>query len=201
MKFVALAVLLVCSGVARGLEVTNKPPRFSPAAGRRTVGVIDFQGTPMFAVVEYVAHNLLDKPLITPWQLYGTVTYRSPHDLTVPEAVTELTGALASNGWQLIEVDARYYRLRPMSETNRPPDRPHIEMLIEHDGTKIDDTPVTSEEIAGAIQKRMTDETELWIYDARNDGRRPDLDPMPPLPNNVAVSSRKVFRAYVPRRR
>ncbi len=148
----------------------------------------------MFAVVEYLAYNLLDKPLITPWQLYGNVTYRSPRDLTPKEALAELTTALASNGWQLIEVDARYYRLRPMSETNRPPDRPHIEMAITQNGTTIDESPVPSEEIVSAIQKRMTDETELWIYDARNDGRRITFDdPMPPLPNPTAISLKKVF--------
>jgi hypothetical protein len=147
--------------------------------------------------MDYIAYNLLDKPLITPWQLSGKIHYRSPRDFTAPEALMELTGVLASNGWQLIEVDTQYYRLRPMSETNLPPDHPHIEMMIEDNQTTIDNHPVMSEQIAGAIQNRMTEETELWICYARNARRPSPFDLAPPLPNGVTVSPRKVFRAFV----
>jgi hypothetical protein len=74
-------------------------------------------------------------------------------------------------------------------------------MTIQKERATIDDQTVTTEAIAGAIQKRMTDETELWICDARHDGTQQAFDnPMPPLPKDVAISPGKVFRVYVPGR-
>jgi general secretion pathway protein D len=86
-----------------------KPP---PAPVKQpTVGVIDFQGTPVQAVLEYYAQNLAHRSLISAPQLAGVIWFRSQTDLTVDEAKRALDTVLAMNGIAVIPFGDKFLKV------------------------------------------------------------------------------------------
>jgi type II secretory pathway component GspD/PulD (secretin) len=165
----------------------------------RTAGILDFQNTPVVAVIDFLANILLDKPVIvSPNMMIGSVTYRSSHALSIKEAVAALSGLLRTNGRALVDVDSRYYRLCSLRETNQPPDRAHVEIAIEKNQLTVDTEPVPVADIVAATQKRLTPASEIWIYDARNSTNM-SFHTLVSMLNNACVASRGIFIAFVPK--
>jgi type II secretory pathway component GspD/PulD (secretin) len=164
----------------------------------KRVGVIDFQNTPLFAVVEYLT-QISGRPIIVSLNLTGKLTYRSAHDMTFAEAVRELTGVLASNNLALVDVDSRYFKLTPASQTNSLPESPHLEVRVEKDQFLIEDHPVSREQFAAEVKKRATADTEIWIYDAQT-STNADFNTAYLLIAETGAKSRKIFQVFLPRR-
>lgn len=83
-----------------------------PAARAGTVGVIDFQGTPLQAVLEYYAQNLAKRSIIQSPSLPATPVYfRSQTDLTVEEAKAALDTVLAINGVAVIPMGEKFLKV------------------------------------------------------------------------------------------
>jgi general secretion pathway protein D len=78
---------------------------------RQTVGVIDFQGTPVQAVLEYYANNLARRSIIQAPNIAGTVYFRSQSDLTIDEARAALDSVLAINGIAVIPMGEKFLKV------------------------------------------------------------------------------------------
>ena len=85
-----------------------RPP---PAARKQTVGVIDFQGTPVQAVLEYYATQLAKRSIIAAPNLSGTVYFRSQTDLTVEEAMQAIESVLAINGIAVVPMGEKFLKV------------------------------------------------------------------------------------------
>jgi len=82
----------------------------APSANEN-VGVIDFQGTPVQAVLEYYAQNLAKRSIISAPSLAGTIWFRSQTDLTVDEARQALDTVLAMNGIAIIPMGEKFMKV------------------------------------------------------------------------------------------
>ena len=88
-----------------------KPPSPPPAPAKQTVGVIDFQGTPVQAVLDYYAQNLAKRSIIAAPNLAGVIWFRSLTDLTIDEAQRALDTVLAMNGIAIIPFGEKFLKV------------------------------------------------------------------------------------------
>ncbi|MEI6085655.1 MAG: secretin N-terminal domain-containing protein, partial [Verrucomicrobiota bacterium] len=92
--------------------VNVAPAVVGNAARAATVGVIDFQGTPLQAVLEYYAQNLSRRSIIQAPSLPATPVYfRSQSDLTIEEAKAALDTVLAINGVAVIPMGEKFLKV------------------------------------------------------------------------------------------
>ncbi len=91
----------------------QRPPPQVPAKApaKQTVGVIDFQGTPLQAVLEYYAQNLAKRSIISAPNLAGVIYFRSQSDLTIDEARQALDTVLAINGIAVIPFGEKFMKV------------------------------------------------------------------------------------------
>jgi general secretion pathway protein D len=96
---------------------TAKPaPAPAPAAPaptappKETIGTIDFQGTPVQAVLEYYSH-LTKRSIISAPNLAGTIYFRSQTDLTRDEAIQALDTVLALNGIAAVPLGEKFLKV------------------------------------------------------------------------------------------
>jgi general secretion pathway protein D len=91
---------------------TTPPPVAPPVpAAPRTVGVIDFQGTPVQAVLDYYSRELAKRSIISAPNLAGTIWFRSQTDLTIDEAKQALDTVLAMNGIAIIPMGEKFMKV------------------------------------------------------------------------------------------
>lgn len=74
------------------------------------VGVIDFQGTPLSAVLEYYA-RLTQRSIIQAPNLAGTIYFRSQTNLTKDEAIQALDSVLALNGIAILPLGEKFLKV------------------------------------------------------------------------------------------
>jgi general secretion pathway protein D len=83
----------------------------APAAPvKETIGTIDFQGTPVQAVLEYYSH-LTKRSIISAPNLAGTIYFRSQTDLTRDEAIQALDTVLALNGIAAVPLGEKFLKV------------------------------------------------------------------------------------------
>src|ERR1041384_7428785 len=86
-------------------------PAPAPAAPpKETVGIIDFQGTPLQAVLEYYSH-LTKRSIISAPNLAGVIYFRSQTDLTRDEAIQALDSVLAINGIAALPLGEKFLKV------------------------------------------------------------------------------------------
>ncbi len=116
-----LTALILCMSIPAGrvsrAQAPMPPAHPAPPApsavpsGQRTVGAIDFQGTPVQAVLEYYAQNLAKRSIISLPNLPGTIWFRSQTELTVDEARQALDTVLAINGIAVIPFGEKFLKV------------------------------------------------------------------------------------------
>jgi general secretion pathway protein D len=110
-----LIALILClsilAGSASRAQAPAPPAPAAPPAGQRTVGAIDFQGTPVQAVLEYYAQNLAKRSIISLPNMPGTIWFRSQTDLTVDEARQALDTVLAINGIAVMPFGEKFLKV------------------------------------------------------------------------------------------
>ncbi len=82
-----------------------------PGAHKQSVGVIDFQGTPVQAVLEYYATQLAKRSIIAAPNLSGQIYFRSQTDLTIEEAMQALESVLAINGIAVVPMGDKFLKV------------------------------------------------------------------------------------------
>ncbi len=86
-------------------------PSPTPAAPvKETIGTIDFQGTPVQAVLEYYSH-LTKRSIISAPNLAGVIYFRSQTDLTRDEAIQALDTVLALNGIAAVPLGEKFLKV------------------------------------------------------------------------------------------
>lgn len=103
-------------GQRRGAPADVKPaPVVVGPGGKQMVGVIDFQGASIQAVLDYYAQSLAHCSLITaPGISTAQVWFRSQTDLTIEEARAALDTVLAINGVQVTPVGDKLLKAVPI---------------------------------------------------------------------------------------
>jgi len=87
------------------------PPPLQPAAKTGpTVEIIDFNNTPVPAVLEYYA-RLTGRSIIAAPNLAGTITFRSQSRLTLDEALQALDSVLAINGVGVVPMGEKFLKV------------------------------------------------------------------------------------------
>jgi general secretion pathway protein D len=94
----------------RPIHIPTPATRSAPPA-KQTVGVIDFQGTPLQAVLDYYAQNLVKRSIISAPNLAGVIYFRSQSDLTIDEARQALDSVLAINGIAVIPMGDKFMKV------------------------------------------------------------------------------------------
>jgi general secretion pathway protein D len=93
--------------------VTNRPtvsPAVNVPSPKPTVGIIDFQGTPLSAVLEYYAH-LTRRSIISAPGVQAVVYFRSQTDLNTDEAIQALDTVLAINGIGIVPMGEKFLKV------------------------------------------------------------------------------------------
>jgi general secretion pathway protein D len=91
-------------------ESTVSPSSLTIPKGNESVGVIDFQGTPLSAVLEYYA-RLTQRSIIQAPNLAGTIYFRSQTNLTKSEAIQALDSVLALNGIGIVPLGEKFLKV------------------------------------------------------------------------------------------
>lgn len=86
------------------------PSPVAPAPAKETIGIIDFQGTPVQAVLEYYSH-LTKRSIISAPNLAGVIYFRSQTDLTRDEAIEALDTVLALNGIAAVPLGEKFLKV------------------------------------------------------------------------------------------
>ena len=86
------------------------PPPAPAAPPKETIGIIDFQGTPLQAVLEYYSH-LTKRSIISAPNLAGVIYFRSQTDLTRDEAIQALDSVLAINGVAAVPLGEKFLKV------------------------------------------------------------------------------------------
>lgn len=87
-----------------------KPVSRPAAPGGASVGVIDFQGTPVQTVLEYYA-RLTKRSIISAPNLAGAIYFRSQTDLTREEMIQALDSVLAVNGIGVVPLGEKFLKV------------------------------------------------------------------------------------------
>lgn len=198
MKHFALTALMMLTALHQGAADTN-------AIAPRSVGSISFKNTPIQLVGSYFA-TLTGKPVIMSQNVMGVFDFERG-DMTVEEAVKDLTAELRARGGFLVDVDDRYFKLVPSSQTNQTTDVPHIEVEILPQSISVDDVPVRLEEFAQVNTNRATPNVEVWIHDASSryammqEGQpgKTNFSTVASLLATAGVRRDKIFRAFLPK--
>jgi general secretion pathway protein D len=113
LKHIAAIFCLSVLAQAVATADTNAPasPPKLPAPPARTVGEINFQGTPVQAVLDYYAQNLAKRSIISAPNLAGVIWFRSQTDLTVDEAKRALDTVLAMNGIAVLPFGDKFLKV------------------------------------------------------------------------------------------
>ena len=90
--------------------VAPRAPAPASVKGNENVGVIDFQGTPLSAVLEYYA-RLTQRSIIQAPNLAGTIYFRSQTNLTKTEAIQALDSVLALNGIGVVPLGEKFLKV------------------------------------------------------------------------------------------
>jgi general secretion pathway protein D len=110
---------LVSSVTAVAVEAAPaNPPSVPEGAGSgnaRTVGILNFQGTPVQAVLDYYATQLAKRAIIAAPNLQGFIYFRSQTDLTVEEAMQALETVLAMNGITILPMGEKFLKVTQIS--------------------------------------------------------------------------------------
>ena len=93
-----------------GAPAPAAPAPGAPAAGVKSAGMINFQGAPLTAVLEYYA-RLTKRSIIQGPQLAGTIFFTSQTDLTVEEAIQALDTVLAVNGIGVVPMGEKFLKV------------------------------------------------------------------------------------------
>jgi len=148
------------------------PPPLPPPT-KATLDIIEFQNTPVTAVLEYYA-RLTGRSIISAPNLTATITFRSQTRLTLEEALQALDSVLAMNGITVVPMGEKFLKVVP-STTAKPEGVPIL--LPEGRSLPPGDTLVTqiialksveAQEVVGALQPYMHAYGQLLAFAKSN---------------------------------
>ncbi len=108
------ARLAMILATVTALRAQTPQPIPAPAAGAaaasESVGIIDFEGAPVRAVLDYYA-RLTKRSIIAAPNISGVVNFRSQTELTRAEAIQALDSVLAVNGLAVVPLGEKFLKV------------------------------------------------------------------------------------------
>ena len=101
------------------------------------------------------------------------------HNLTRSQAIRQVESSFCGRSpCGLVNINDKYYKVVPLSQTNSPVETPHIDILIRNQSISVENQPVTLDRLAERVGQHMNADTEVWVIGAwtrvDENGRRPD---------------------------